>query len=143
MPGRKKKHSCAQRPAANTTLGEYKVKQTRTRGGGTKSRALKVNAGNFSLQSEGVSAKCTIVQVMHNPSDNDLARRGILTKNSIVKINTAPLAARMARSGIAHDQVLGSVLALITSRPGQTGRADGYVLQGSELEFYLKKMNHN
>jgi small subunit ribosomal protein S8e len=31
-------------------------------------------------------------------------------------------------------------LAIITSRPGQCGRADGYVLEGKELEFYQKKM---
>jgi len=32
------------------------------------------------------------------------------------------------------------VLAVISSRPGQSGRADGYILEGKELEFYLKKM---
>ena len=30
--------------------------------------------------------------------------------------------------------------ARIVSRPGQTGRADGYLLEGKELEFYLKKI---
>ena len=34
----------------------------------------------------------------------------------------------------------GRVLACISSRPGQVGRADGYLLEGKELEFYLKKM---
>jgi len=33
----------------------------------------------------------------------------------------------------------GRVFARITSRPGQCGRADGYILEGKELEFYLKK----
>ena len=32
------------------------------------------------------------------------------------------------------------LLARITSRPGQTGRADGYLLEGKELEFYVKKI---
>ena len=27
----------------------------------------------------------------------------------------------------------------ISSRPGQTGRIDGYLLEGKELEFYVKK----
>ncbi|AFP65529.1 40S ribosomal protein S8 (nucleomorph) [Chroomonas mesostigmatica CCMP1168] len=35
----------------------------------------------------------------------------------------------------------GKLLARICSRPGQTGRSDGYVLEQSELRFYLKKMN--
>nr|XP_035967681.1 40S ribosomal protein S8-like [Halichoerus grypus] len=32
------------------------------------------------------------------------------------------------------------LLACIASRPGQCGRADGYVLEGKELEFHLKKI---
>ena len=32
------------------------------------------------------------------------------------------------------------ILARITSRPGQTGRADGYLLEGKELDFYQKKI---
>lgn len=34
----------------------------------------------------------------------------------------------------------GRLYACIASRPGQCGRADGYILEGRELEFYLKKM---
>ena len=34
----------------------------------------------------------------------------------------------------------GRILARIASRPGQSGRADGVVLEGKELEFYLKKI---
>ncbi|XP_063242395.1 small ribosomal subunit protein eS8 [Bacillus rossius redtenbacheri] len=32
------------------------------------------------------------------------------------------------------------VLACIASRPGQCGRADGYILEGKELEFYMRKI---
>jgi small subunit ribosomal protein S8e len=32
------------------------------------------------------------------------------------------------------------LLVRLTSRPGQSGRADGYVLEGKELEFYVKKI---
>lgn len=34
----------------------------------------------------------------------------------------------------------GRLLACITSRPGQSGRADGYILEGKELEFYQKML---
>jgi len=34
----------------------------------------------------------------------------------------------------------GKFLAYIGSRPGQIGRADGYILEAKELEFYLKKL---
>ena len=32
------------------------------------------------------------------------------------------------------------LLACISSRPGQSGRLDGYILEGRELEFYIKKL---
>jgi small subunit ribosomal protein S8e len=35
----------------------------------------------------------------------------------------------------------GRILARISSRPGQSGRADGYILEGEELAFYLKKIS--
>lgn len=34
----------------------------------------------------------------------------------------------------------GRLYAVISSRPGQTGRADGYILEGSELEFYVRRL---
>mmetsp|Transcript_27781 Transcript_27781/g.44170 ORF Transcript_27781/g.44170 Transcript_27781/m.44170 type:complete len:212 (+) Transcript_27781:62-697(+) len=34
----------------------------------------------------------------------------------------------------------GRLLACISSRPGQCGRADGYVLEGEELQFYKRKL---
>ena len=34
----------------------------------------------------------------------------------------------------------GRLYACITSRPGQVGKADGYLLEGKELEFYIKKV---
>merc|ERR1712187_18762 len=34
----------------------------------------------------------------------------------------------------------GRLLACIASRPGQSGRCDGYVLEGDELTFYKRKL---
>jgi small subunit ribosomal protein S8e len=34
----------------------------------------------------------------------------------------------------------GRILARISSRPGQSGRADGVILEGKELDFYLRKL---
>ncbi|KAB0797918.1 hypothetical protein PPYR_08913 [Photinus pyralis] len=34
----------------------------------------------------------------------------------------------------------GRILACLASRPGQCGRADGYILEGKELEFYMRKI---
>jgi len=35
----------------------------------------------------------------------------------------------------------GRLLAAISSRPGQSGRADGYILEGKELDFYKRKLD--
>lgn len=52
-----------------------------------------------------------------------------------------------SRKDLAHvdpqldDQFsAGRLYASITSRPGQSGRCDGYILEGKELEFYLRKI---
>eukprot|EP00744_Colponema_vietnamica_P000135 GILI01000254.1.p1 GENE.GILI01000254.1~~GILI01000254.1.p1 ORF type:complete len:208 (-),score=74.96 GILI01000254.1:93-716(-) len=34
----------------------------------------------------------------------------------------------------------GRLLACVSSRPGQSGRCDGYILEGKELDFYRKKV---
>ena len=34
----------------------------------------------------------------------------------------------------------GRLLACVSSRPGQSGRCDGYILEGKELEFYQRKL---
>lgn len=41
---------------------------------------------------------------------------------------------------LAEQFLTGKLLACITSRPGQVGRADGYIIEGKELEFYLRKL---
>jgi len=51
-----------------------------------------------------------------------------------------------ARAGHTVDAQLkeqfnaGRLLAVIVSRPGQSGRCDGHILEGKELEFYNKKL---
>jgi small subunit ribosomal protein S8e len=37
-------------------------------------------------------------------------------------------------SAIEHQFSAGRLYAVISSRPGQSGRADGYILEGRELE---------
>ncbi|KAK3320833.1 ribosomal protein S8e/ribosomal biogenesis NSA2 [Podospora appendiculata] len=36
----------------------------------------------------------------------------------------------------------GRIYAVIASRPGQSGRCDGYILEGEELAFYQRKLHH-
>ncbi|KAI9017399.1 ribosomal protein S8e/ribosomal biogenesis NSA2 [Gaertneriomyces semiglobifer] len=41
---------------------------------------------------------------------------------------------------LADQFASGRILARIASRPGQSGRADGYILEGKELDFYVRKL---
>merc|ERR1711916_338592 len=41
---------------------------------------------------------------------------------------------------VAKQFATGRLYARISSRPGQCGRADGYILEGDELDFVLRKI---
>jgi len=47
---------------------------------------------------------------------------------------------RTLETALDEQFTTGRIYAIISSRPGQSGRADGYILEGKELEFYLRKM---
>lgn len=49
-------------------------------------------------------------------------------------------ATRFLEPAIETQLMHGRLLACISSRPGQSGRADGYILEGKELEFYQKQL---
>eukprot|EP00803_Ostreobium_quekettii_P009842 evm.model.scf_2594.1 EVM.evm.TU.scf_2594.1 scf_2594:1282-4746(+) len=53
----------------------------------------------------------------------------------------ARLAARKLDPKVAEQFQTGRLYACVSSRPGQMGRADGYILEGKELEFYLRKLH--
>merc|ERR1712031_31606 len=50
-------------------------------------------------------------------------------------------ATRVLAKEIEQQFNTGRIYACISSRPGQSGRCDGYVLEGPELKFYLSKMS--
>ena len=60
------------------------------------------------------------------------------------KAAEAKFAARAETRALEHaleEQFnTGRLLVAISSRPGQSGRADGYILEGKELEFYHRKI---
>jgi ribosomal protein eS8 len=69
QPHKKRKFELG-RPAAQTKLGAKRIHTVRTRGGNKKYRALRLDVGNFSWGSEGVSKKTRIIDVMYHPSNN-------------------------------------------------------------------------
>ncbi|KRH92202.1 40S ribosomal protein S8 [Pseudoloma neurophilia] len=128
---KKRKHNSG-RPSANTKIGPVKIKSVRTRGGNLKRRALRSNIGSFSIKSKNETKQCNILQVMYHPTNNELMRTNTLTKSAIVKIDTTPFSQ-------ADAQMRLNSFARITSRPGQVGTIDGYLLEGKELSFYMEK----
>ncbi|EGW33350.1 uncharacterized protein SPAPADRAFT_60688 [Spathaspora passalidarum NRRL Y-27907] len=176
---RKKRKFELGRQPANTKIGPKRIHSVRTRGGNQKFRALRIETGNFSWASEGVSRKTRIAGVVYHPSNNELVRTNTLTKSAVVQIDATPfrqwyenhygatlgkkknqpaeteevkrsrkverkLAARSGSAAIesAVDSQFGAgrLYAVISSRPGQSGRCDGYILEGEELAFYLRRL---
>merc|ERR1712174_113561 len=108
-------------------------------GGNYKFRALRLDAGNFSWPTEAVTRKTRVLDVTYNASNNELVRTQTLVKSAIVKLD-ARQAGRKLDSVLDEQFSTGRIYAKISSRPGQCGRCDGYILEGKELEFYMKKM---
>lgn len=168
------------RQSANTKLGGKRIHLVRVRGGNYKRRALRLDAGNFSWGSEGISRKTRLLTVIYNASNNELVRTNTLVKGAVIQIDATPFrqwyeshyaialgkkknadevehaadnksksvqkkiaerAATAAIDPLLNDQFnAGRLYAVISSRPGQSGRSDGYILEGKELEFYLRKI---
>ena len=180
MPIHKKKRQYESgRPAANTKLGDKRIREVRAMGGKIKHRALRLNTGNYNWASEGVAFKTKILNVVYNASNNELVRTNTLVKNTIVRVDATPFKKFIVKHYFGsedenfnltfnweteagdkktdnkyvkrrmetkiepkvQEQIMkGQILACISSRPGQSGRADGYILEGRELEFYLRKL---
>jgi small subunit ribosomal protein S8e len=169
------------RQPANTRIGAKRIHLVRTRGGNRKFRALRIDSGNFSWGSEGISRKVRVIVVAYHPSNNELVRTNTLTKSAVVQIDAAPFrqwyeahygtplgrrrqakkegegdekksksvekkqAARVALvkkidPSLERQFEAGRLYAVVASRPGQSGRVDGYVLEGEELAFYQRGM---
>jgi small subunit ribosomal protein S8e len=69
--------------------------------------------------------------------EEDLTEKSDKVKAKLKKRQTG----RTLEPALDHQFGSGRMLAKITSRPGQTGRCDGYILEGPELAFYQKQMS--
>jgi len=121
-----------------------------------KTRILDVvyNASNNELVRTKTLVKNAIVQIDATPFRQwyeahygvqvGKKKRAEETEKKVSKAVAKKVAAR--QEGRVLDPNLnsqfdtGRLLACISSRPGQCGRCDGFVLEGKELEFYVKRM---
>ena len=107
----KRKHRKYERgsQATETIIGETKLRQKRTLGGNLKLRLLAVSHANVVDRSSGKAEKLKIIQVLENPADVDLDRRGVVTKGAIIETEKGK--------------------ARVTSRPGQSGVVDAIMIE--------------
>ncbi|GAM38163.1 40S ribosomal protein [Talaromyces pinophilus] len=146
---RKKRAFEKGRQPANTRIGPKRVHLVRTRGGNTKYRGLRLDSGNFSWGSEGISRKVRVIVVAFHPSNNELPigrrrqQKSEVPEEKKSKSVESKQAARFAASGKVENALerqfeAGRLYAVVSSRPGQSGRVDGYILEGEELAFYQR-----
>ena len=72
--------------------------------------------------------------------ESNKAREGTKQSGSVKRKIEARQKDRQIDQKVADQFTSGRLYACISARPGQTGRLDGYILEGKELEFYLKKL---
>ncbi len=91
------------------TIGAFKRKIDKIRGGHVKYRILTTNVVNVYDPKDKIYFKATIESVVESPSNPNYIRRNIMTKGSLIKTD----------KGIAR----------ITSRPGQEGSLNAVLLK--------------
>jgi small subunit ribosomal protein S8e len=125
-----------------------------------KTRVLDVvyNATNNELVRTKTIVKNCIVMIDSNPfrqwylkhydvelnkkkiEESDKARAETKRSKHVLARIKHNAAGRVIDPKVQEQFTSGRLLACISSRPGQSGRCDGYILEGRELEFYQKKL---
>ncbi|WUR05197.1 ribosomal protein eS8 [Vairimorpha necatrix] len=127
---------------AATKVGSTKVVEKRARGGNKKYKALRLNEGEFLYKSGNIINSSKIIEVMYHPTNNDYVRTNTITKSSVVKISSEGIKIQ-DEEDLKEMYEKGYLYAVINSRPGQVGKAEGEILQGSKLEFYTNLFKKN
>uniref|UniRef100_A0A4X1SUR2 40S ribosomal protein S8 n=1 Tax=Sus scrofa TaxID=9823 RepID=A0A4X1SUR2_PIG len=154
-------------PTANTKVDPRRIHTVHGQGGNKKYRALRLDVGNFSWGSECCTRKTRIIDVVYNASNNELLHTKTLVKNCIAtpylqwyeSHYALPLGHKKeAKLTPEEEEILNKkwsketqkkyderkktarISSLLEEQPGQCGRGDGYVLEGKEMEFYLREI---
>ncbi|CAI0379117.1 unnamed protein product, partial [Linum tenue] len=164
------RYELGRQPANTKLSSNKTVRRVRVRGGNVKWRALRLDTGNFSWGSEAVTRKTRLLDVVDaapfkqwylqhygvdigrkkkNPAAAAAAKKEgeaeavteeVKKSSHVTRKLEKRQQTRQLDSHIEEQFGGGRLLACISSRPGQCGRADGYILEGKELEFYMKKL---
>lgn len=102
---KKRKHELG-RGAAETEIGEPRIRVIDSRGGRKKLRALATNT--VTVADDGETFEAEIEDVAENPANPNYVRRNIITKGAVIETSEGR--------------------AKVTSRPGQTGQVNAVLL---------------
>merc|ERR1719345_389442 len=134
-----------------------------------KYRALRLDSGNYAWGSENCTKKVRILDVVYNATSNELVRTKTLLKNTIVQIDGQPFKqwylkkygvtlgikkgrpadtkkdgepVKLSNHVICKQKARNSKQKLdpLIDDQFQSGRCDGYIIEGDELTFYKKKL---
>jgi len=101
-----------------------------------------VSADDAAKSAEQPAAPAPVAEKKKEEKKKDEKKDGEEKKKDEKKVDIYKIRQRYAKIEAAIAQQFGTnrLLACLASSPGQVGRADGYILEGKELEFYLKKI---
>lgn len=97
----------------------------------TKSAIVQIDATPFRQWFETHYGK-----VLGKKTDTEETKRSKKVERKLA----ARAGASAIESSVEHQFAAGRLYACISSRPGQSGRCDGYILEGEELAFYLRRL---
>merc|ERR1711963_1250384 len=80
------------------------------------------------------------VQIGKGKDDGDKDKKEVKFGKNARKRHALRQKTRKLDDNIADQFKQGRLYACISSRPGQCGRADGYIIEGKELDHYKRKM---
>ncbi|XP_065062856.1 uncharacterized protein LOC135689532 [Rhopilema esculentum] len=149
--------------------GDELLEKRRTCGGGSKVKAVSKNKGSYLLKSQGLALDVPITDVIHSDANKEHIEKKIMTKGSIVQIDATEFRKMLEckeenkvedttsvddatktdddKRSQEIDESLkelvkaGYLYGKITTRPGQVGLCDGYILEGAELQSIMEKLS--
>merc|ERR1711988_1896216 len=133
------------RQSSNSRIGHKRIRTVRTRGGNTKlvrtntlvkSGIVQIDAAPFKQWYEQLYG-VKIGRKGANKGEEEEVKQSASVQRKIKKRQQT----RVLTKEIESQFNTGRLYAKIASRPGQSGRCDGYILEGAELKFYLSKMS--
>ena len=144
------------RPPANTMLGVENITEIRKAYGGFKKwKAVTVKSGKYGLPSQNINSQELLIEdVVHSDTGLQARENKIITKHTYIivdvkslkdQINIEQLSSNSSQLTRAHIKELfdlGKLYAKVTSKPGQVGVCDGYIIEGVELDSLVNKLQN-